>query len=157
VGKHRIEIVPATRAHAEELVDHLRPADVREIEAGSIYSVRNSVIDSVGRSIVAWALLIDERVAAVGGVVALDLISGRGQPWVLTTVLVDKHPRIYLRALRRCLPWVRARFPRLINLVDGRYRGAYRLAHRMGFQVSEPFLFGARGQRIEHRWIEMRG
>jgi hypothetical protein len=151
-----VQIVPATREHAINLAPRMRQEDIAEVWVGSHQEPLEHLTDSIERSVIARSALVGDQVACIWGVVAISLLTGTGQPWLLTSDLVERHPRHFMREVRRQLPEMLRMFPTLLNVTDARYTRAIRWLDRIGFQVSPPFLFGPVGYVHPHRLIEMR-
>jgi len=108
-------IVPATREHAVALAQSMRPADVAEVEAAGQEPLI-AVLESIERSEVSWALLHDGVVGTIIGVgpVSVGSIATGGevgQLWFLTAHSFGKHPRPFMRAIRRIIKTFHTRYP----------------------------------------------
>lgn len=131
-----VEIVPATIEHAERIV--LRPGDARELKALGI-TMPEAFMFSTARPIWAETYLIDGEVAAMVGLSArLSLLGDRGEPWLLTGLPVDRHPKTFLRETRAGVARMRAQFPVLANWVHAEYRQAIRWLRWLGFDIGPP-------------------
>lgn len=144
----RVEIVPATEAHAVALAARMRAGDRAEVLASSGSGPLEALVGSVRWSRShggeAWAGLIDGEVAAMFGVGRRSLLSPVAIPWLLTGDLVDRHPVLFFRASREVVDlWLR-HFAELEQAVDARYTQALRWARRLGFTVEAPLPFGPR-------------
>jgi len=139
----RVELIPATEAHARELAPRMRAADAAEVLASGNYSPLEAALESVdaspGR---AWAVLFDGELGALAGVAPDFKVPGRGFPWLLTTDLVERHRAPFWRACRRTVHAWLDEFQVLEQAVDARYDVALRWAARLGFKVYEPQPFG---------------
>lgn len=130
-----ISVVPATVGHVCELAVTMREADRREVER-----LGYSTYDAAFRSLVlsggeAWTLLINNRVAAIGGVMSYGLLQGIGIAWVLTSHEVDRYPVAFWKASRKVLASLTTRYWYLTNLVDSRYIVSLRWLERLGFEI----------------------
>lgn len=131
-----VEIVAATERHARAMAPHLRPGDLAEIAAGGMDAL-GALLDGVRRSLWARAALVDGVPAAMWGVTAASFFAPAAHPWLLTTELVERHKKRFLRECRAQVAEMRAVAPVLSNLVDGRYAGACRLLRWLGFEIAE--------------------
>jgi hypothetical protein len=153
-GSPRVEIVQARLEHAHDLAPRMRAADVAEVQASGGYSPLEALVDSLRYSApFAWAALFDGKVACIWGVEPLrrSIIAGRvGAVWMLTSDLVEKHPRAFWRGCRSAVPLLfEATDPPLdvlVNLIDARHEQALHWARRLGFQLEEPAAFGHEGR-----------
>src|ERR1700734_3016539 len=148
-----IEIVPATEAHARELLTRLLAADRAEITAAGIRPGR-AVLSSWRRAVVRKTALVDGDVAAVWGVTGV-LLGSVGNPWLLTGAACERvsalrFARIYRDEAREML----SVFPRLENFVDATYVGAVRMLTLAGFALDDPAPYGLHGAMF--RRFEMR-
>lgn len=135
----KVDIVPATVAHAEALARTLRRGDFDEGLALGLDPYA-AAVSSVVDSKVAYAALFDEKVAACAGVV--DLGRRTGQVWMLSSTVVDRHPRAFLKTSRLVLERLMEDFDVLSNVIDSRYEAALRWARWLGLEVGEPRPIG---------------
>jgi hypothetical protein len=131
-----IEIVHATREHAERIV--LRPGDARELAALGIADPAGRLAESIQRSLWSNAYVIDGEVAALVGLAARTVLSGEGIPWLITGRPVDGHKKLFLRETRAGVERMRATFPVLRNIVHAEYHQTVRWLRWLGFEVLEP-------------------
>jgi hypothetical protein len=142
------EIVPARSAHAEALAPRMRPAEVLEIRASGNHAPLGALLKGLEASSVARTALWDGEVACMWGVVPLrtSLLVGRiGAAWLLTSDLVERHPRAFWRGCRPELARLFEDFDMLENQIDARHGQAVRWALRLGFRLDPPEAFGAEG------------
>ena len=141
MSRTRYEMVPATLEHALELAENMREADVREVWAAAHYTPEQAALFSLEASRDATTGLADGRVVCMFGAGAAAIISTTGVPWLLTTDLVDRHARVFLRKNKRVVEEMRDRYPLLRNHVDERNIAAIRWLRWLGFSIlpSEPF------------------
>jgi hypothetical protein len=90
----------------------------------------------------AYCAFFDGAPAALFGVVPYAGASplqgsARGNAWLVTTNVVDRHKVSFVRASRIALAHLMERYEYLECLVDARYEGALRWAAALGFQVGE--------------------
>lgn len=142
VRKPRVQIVPATKAHIQELIKTLREDDRREIEDHGGFTCAKGLWRSYRRGFMNQTAMVDGEVAAIWGVGG-ELLSDIGQPWLLTSHAIEKvsplrFAKTYAREVRRML----AMFPVLINYVAADYEKAIRLLRIAGFEISAPERFG---------------
>lgn len=136
----RLEV--ATLEHVEIVAARMRPADAAEVLASGRYGPREALEAGLKLSEMARTLFIgDEPLCMFGMVVAGDW----SIPWLLTTTLVDQHPLAFWRASKLVLAELRALYPLMQQMVDGRYTQALSWARRLGFRVDDAEPFGAAG------------
>ena len=122
----------------------MRAADRAEIEAAGL--VPRHVLMQLWRdSIDPKAALIDGEVAAAWGDAA-PLLSSEGNPWLFTAPPADKVPVLFFRVAREQIAdWLRIR--RIIRArVVASYVCSLRLYRMLGFEVSDPFPLGPKGE-----------
>lgn len=139
----RVSIVPATVGHAERIAEHLRDEDRAELVAAVGPRLAAEVVrESIERSMMARALLIDGEVAAIYGV-APSVLPEAGIVWMVTGTLVDDHPRLFWEQCKRRLTDVFERYEAVFNWVDARYSRSLNWLRHLGFTVdSEPDAYG---------------
>jgi len=147
-GSRDFEIVPARSAHAEALAPRMRPAEVLEIRASGNHSPLGALLKGLETSSIARTALWDGEVACIWGVAPLrtSLLVGRvGAAWLLTSDLVERHPRAFWRGCRAELARLFESYDMLVNAIDARHGQAVRWARRLGFRLEDPQAFGGEG------------
>src|SRR5262245_39976516 len=103
----------------EILGRRLRERDRLEI-VGMGVSVEDGLRVTWARSVMTQSVFVGEELAAVGGIGGA-LLSGVGEPWMLSTPTMERIPGFMLREGRRQVAgWLRI-FSRLENYVDAGY------------------------------------
>ena len=133
-------ILPATLAHIEHLRDNLRPGERHEIAClGS--TPAEALRTSLAASIFARTAILDGRIVAMWGCGGSPL-GGIGEPWLLTTVDVERVPVQFIRTARDEVGQMLGLFPTLVNYVTAEYRQACRMLEVVGFRLGPAFEFG---------------
>jgi hypothetical protein len=130
----------------DALLADLRPADRDEIEALlGPGKERHAVEEGVRRSTLLWVGTIDDRIAAIFGVVPLHMLGGQGVPWLLGTPLIDRYRGAFMRLNRPYIARMLAVFPQLANVVDARNVKSIAWLKRLGFTIHPPQPVGLAG------------
>lgn len=144
----RLDIVPVTPEIIESVAARLRPGDAAEVLASDGHSPLEAC-RYAARTEYARAALVDGVPMCMWGTQTLrrSAIAGTlATVWLLTTDLVDRYPKLFLRGCRgelaRLLEAEGGRV-RLVNAIDARYTQALRWARHLGFRLREPAPFGA--------------
>lgn len=142
-----VRIQRAVRAHVEELAGAIRLEDAAEVRALG-FEPLEAVEYAVCVSVEAYALLFDGAVAALFGVGRLagpDTALGgdlrRGDVWLLSSTVVNRYRKQYVRSTRLIIRWLLERYDYLEARVDARYTGALRWVRHLGFSVDEPRVY----------------
>lgn len=134
-----IRVVPATEAHAAELVGRMRAEEASDIEASFGLPPLKVAVLSIQASEAAWAVTLDGDVAALMGVSrASREDDGAHVLWAHTSDVTTRHPKAFLRASRAILDALLVHYPHLVNTVDARRTTALRWARWLGFSVKPP-------------------
>ena len=145
------QIVPATAEHIEAMLPHVRQADVDEFLATNGWSPRRVLETGLRTSTFACAGLINGEVVTIFGVAPASMIGGNGIPWLVSTHLVEKYQKTFLRGSRHALQAMLDVYPRLENYVDERNYTAKAWLHWLGFHLEAPAPYGALGLNF-HRF-----
>ena len=145
MSRTKYEMVPATLEHALELAENMRDADRKEAWAAAHYTPEQAVLFSLDASRDATTGLADGRVVCMFGAGAAAIISTTGIPWLLTTDLVKKHAKPFLRRNKKVVKEMLVAYPLLRNYVDERNTVAIKWLQWLGFEVLPPVSFGAEG------------
>jgi hypothetical protein len=140
-----VTIVPATPDLARQLAPLMRAADQAEVRASGGYEPIDALLEALVWSAEAYAGFIDGELAALFGVVPGTFLTGEAVPWLLTSDVIQRKPRAFLRASREVIADWMGKYPVLVQQVDARYEQALRWAARVGFQVEAPAPFGVDG------------
>jgi len=136
----KLDVVPATIAHAYALARCLREDDRMEVEAAGD-SARTALRRCFRSSVMAKTAFVDGEIACMWGL-AGTLLSDVGHPFLLTAPPVERAPLALIRigkAEIRKMLWHRAH---LYDYVAARYTRAIGLLKLFGFQVGEPVPLG---------------
>lgn len=150
----KVDIIPATLAHAEAMAPHMREADRNEIWAASRSQPLDSLRNGVMASSRAWAGLADGEIACLFGVAPQSRLTGSGYAWMLATPLIEQHQVTFLRHCRPAVADMAKGFTYLHNYVDARNTKAIRWLRWLGFTIHAPAPHGALGLPFHH--FEMR-
>jgi len=131
-------IVPATEDLLRAMAPRLRPLDRREVESLG-HSPESGLLESFRRSL--WsrvALTPSGQPICAWGLGLISTLGGIGGPWMLSTRLIERHHKDFLRESRRQVAEMRRLCPVLRGLVDARYQGAVRWLGWLGFSFAAP-------------------
>lgn len=145
IGNDRFTTVPATLEHADYVAANLRQAEIDELKALAGTEPLPSTRACVERSERAWAWLVDGEPAALFGVASRNIIGDKGEPWLLTTDLVDRHPVRFLRSCAIAIENMKGSYPILENWVDARHTVCVKWLGWLGFTVHPARPYGVMG------------
>lgn len=136
----KVEVVPATIAHAYALARCLRDDDRAEIEAAG-EGARISLRRCFRSSVMCKTAFVDGEIACMWGL-AGTMLSDVGHPFLLTAAPVERAPLALIRIGKdevKKMLWHRAH---LYDYVAARYTRAIGLLEMFGFTVHAPMPFG---------------
>lgn len=151
----KYSIVPATQEHVTAMLPHVRLADRHEVMASSGLPMEDALPDSLKRSEMAWAGLVDDQVACIFGVAGASILSTTGYPWMIGTDLIEQHAKAFLRRNRAMVRVMLERYPYLKNYVDVRNAKAISWLQWLGFTILPAEPYGM--YRMPFHPFEMRG
>jgi|SRR5579859_6373239 len=138
-------VQPATDADAVLLAPRMRAADAAEVWASAHMDPLDGLRHSIAASTVAYTWIIEGVPGCVYGVSSYWSVGGSGNPWLLTSDLVDRHRMTFLRHYRAYLVEIQAVWPVLETWVDARHQVCLRWLAWLGFEIGEPVPFGMDG------------
>jgi hypothetical protein len=141
-----VTILPATKEHARQMAPLMRAADQDEVRASGGYEPIDALLEALAWSAEAYAGFIDGELACLFGIVPGTFLTGEAVPWLLTSSVVQRKPRAFLRASREVIADWMGKYPVLVQQVDARYAQALRWAAHVGFQVEAPVPWGIAGE-----------
>ena len=137
----RFEIVEARLHHCGQMARLMR-REQREAIARAGYDPHHELRSRFDSSSVCRALLIDGRLAALGGIVG-TLLSPHGSVWVVLAEWASRaHPLTLARIAARQLDRIMQTYTEVASVLVGEDEPAHRLAVSLGFSVGAPILIG---------------
>lgn len=141
----RYEVVPATRAHAEELAPRMRHADAEEVAAMG-YAPLPSLLVSLDNSLSAFTGLADGRVVCMFGHCVQTVLSDEASPWLLSSRDITHHVKAFLRLNRQYIAEMRKRYRLLSGLVCETNTVSKRWLVRLGFTIDNGLRYPIPGK-----------
>ena len=141
----KYQIVPTTLEHIAELSRTMRDDDVREIWASSHHSPKTALMLGFHGTDKPYTGLADDEVICIFGIGQRSFVSDWVQPWLLGSISLPKHAKMFLRLNKSMLEMLRSRHPRLRNYVDARNKTAIRWVRWLGFEIKEAVPYGPDG------------
>lgn len=137
----------------EHVAAHLRESDRHEITSAQGHEDVLAILQqSVRASHLVWTCAApDDEPIALLGVAPLNLLAGKGVPWMLATDRADKFPRIMLAGGRDMTAlWLKT-YPQLENYVHADNAKSVRWLKWLGYTIHDAKPFGAKGEPF-HRF-----
>lgn len=139
------EVRDATLGDAYAMAPLLRDQDRAEVMAAyGSDDMQRALMLCVEQSLVARVWVVDGQPACMFGITG-SVFGQVGHPWFLSTALVEKNSRFFVRQCRRYLKEMLKLFPVLENYVDARYACSIRWLEWMGFKLDAPSPYGPLG------------
>jgi uncharacterized protein YceK len=146
-----ITIRQAVLGDCVELAMTMRQADVDEVRASHGHGPMRALLRSLEVSNEAWtAETEDGRIVAMFGVAVVNVLTGCGSVWALTSDAVGAHPKEFYKGSRGVVKQLLTRYSVLTNAISTKNVRALRWAHRIGFKIGEAEPIGIAGQ-LFHR------
>lgn len=137
---HNCEVVLATPEHAEELAETMRKEDADEVWHLNRHTPKEALDVCLETSEEAWTALVDGKVLCMFGVARLTLVGPNVSPWMLGSNEMYRNWRLFARKSKEVVAAWRARYPKMVNVVDARYVTAVRWLEWLGFMIHPVFL-----------------
>lgn len=131
-----VEIRAPAPGDLDDLLAHIRPADLAEGEAlAGPGAVPSLVAESMERSPLLWTMASPAGVVCIFGAAPATLMGDKGMPWMVGTHLVEVERRALMRLAPAYIARMLAAFPLLVNVVDARNRRSIAFLRRLGFII----------------------
>ena len=127
-----LEVIPARREHAYQLAPHMKQVDREEVKAASGLEPLEVLLKSLELSEKACAILAENEVIAMGGLVRLNETTGI--PWALTSDKIGLYPKEFCKIIKGLIQEFHQRYPLLTNFCDVRNTTTIRWLKWCGFQ-----------------------
>ena len=138
----RVEICLALPDHAERMAPMMRAADAAEVMASNGEDPRTALQTCLEWSQESYAGYIGGELACLFGVGPGSFLLNTGVPWMLSTAVVERHPRAFYVASRSVVSSWLERYDSLEQMVDVRHVQALRWLRHLGFTIEQPRLWG---------------
>jgi len=122
-----------TEEHVASLIETIRQADLDECISAGYAGASDAVRSSVTASTECWSCTVDGEVIAIFGVVLDSALEGKGSLWLLTSKLVERNPKTFVKYSKLALEAMRSRWSQMYVGIDAHYSSAIRFAARLGF------------------------
>ncbi len=136
------EIVATTEKHVEELSHSMSPEDIAECWSAQHLLPKLALELSMSYTSSPKTGLVNNQVMAIWGVGKLTQLSEIGIPWMLTSELVEKNYREFLRHSKHLLKELKQETLVFDNVVDARNTRAIRWLRWLGFTIHDPLPYG---------------
>lgn len=149
--KRTPDIALATDRDFLDALHLTRGMDRKEAHAMTGLGWRDTLEQTFRLSVRAFSGRIDDKLVCVFGVAPLDLLAGKGIPWMVGTDLVEDHARVFLRNSRYSLDLLKDGFSYLENHVHKDNDLAIGWLRSLGFVIHEAAPAGPFGEPF-HRF-----
>lgn len=127
-----ISLQPVCKAHLQQLANHLRTEDRRELIACYQRPVLEGLEYCWRRSSLALSFFYQGQVGAVAGVEPFSLLGTRACVWSWTGKIIEKCPVQFWKVSQRVLAYFLTQYPYLYAACDERYQTAQRYVQKLG-------------------------
>lgn len=129
-----IEVIPAKPSHIGPIAVRMREVDKLECWAMG-HSPKNALRTGLMGSTVAWTVLIDGRPEAMLGATPVNILEGRGRPWLLMTDVGGRNRKALVRLGHIYTDALHQQYPILENWVAAENNRTIRWLARLGYAV----------------------
>ncbi len=150
-------IVVDTEVTVEDVGDlsrNMRDVEVREILASHGLAPEEMLFESLRQSVESGVATVNGRVMCIWGVTRVS--PGVGCAWMLTSNLVERYPKAFMRKCRQVIEGMFDRWDVLVNLIDCRHVQSIRWAEHLGFCLEEPEVVDGFNTDDEFRGFSVR-
>jgi len=141
-SEHTYEIRDAVLDDCYDLAPRVRKQDVEELEASVDMSVEDQLVFAFKKSTDPKAGVIDGNVECLFGVGVDSLLTVRGTPWLISSDVLVKHAKPFLRGSRDYIRSLEDEYMELSNHVYVKNKDAIRWLRWLGFEIKDPEPFG---------------
>lgn len=146
--------VPATDAHIKPLIDNINNEVAKELKILMSGSLATDIQKCIKNSDEAWTAFDDDMVICMFGIGKISMLSDVGHPWLITTNLVYKYKRDFLKGAKVSLEYWLKKYGVLENYIPAGLDSLLKWVKWAGFIVSPAQDYGLNKPPL-HK-IEMR-
>lgn len=143
--KNDVLIRTATYHDIQEMKDHLRESDIREVQASHGQTPHEALLFSLRTSPLAITVLYRKMPVAVFGIVGSPMNDGSATVWLLATDGIYAMKKTFLKLSKQFIGSFLKQFPTLYNFVDSRNHVTIRWLEWCGAKFKEPIPYGPEG------------
>lgn len=132
---NEVVILPTTIEHIRMLVVDLREDDLREIDKWGVTPFKG-IWRAYRSSQACHSCFIGSRIMAIGGISG-SVLGFVGNPWLMTSTLVDEYPLVFASLYRKELRKMLKQYQLLETWVDLAYTKSLKLMRIIGFKERE--------------------
>lgn len=140
-------IIPATDEHAVFLSNYLRPREIEEVRKLG-WTPYGAFKNSMDESIESFTFLVNNTPCAIFGIGYHNIITTTPYTWVLSSSLIDKYLKTYIKGIRVITDEWLDKYTSLYGVVDDTYIQAKKLFIAAGFTEHEPLSYNGNIFRI---------
>jgi len=144
------KIVDSDFSHISRLCGSLRYDDLAEITCFGLRPFQ-AIKGSFKTSYFRRSVFVENELAAMWGLSGI-MLTGKGEPWLLTAKPIEKIPVSFVKEGRREIRKMLSMAPCLEGLTVESYSRAHRFLRVLGFTLSEPFLI--KNVLVRKYWME---
>lgn len=133
--ENEIKIIPTTIEHIRMLVINLRDDDLREIDKWGVTPFKG-IWRAYRHSKFCHSCFIGDRIMAIGGING-SIFGFVGNPWLMTSSLVDEYPLVFASLYRREVRKMLKEYRVLETFVDSCYTKSIQMMRIIGFKERE--------------------
>lgn len=149
-----VRFVEVTDDLVEQVATDMREADRIEVMAAAGHTPIDALKSGVKMSQYTSAVIIDNHVVAVMGLVLPTTISNWGVPWMLGTNRLFRHPRVLIRWGHIVVSEMMDKVDVLQNYVHVENTRSMRWLHHLGFEFAEHVPIGRNGEVFARFFME---
>jgi hypothetical protein len=146
-----IKFVKPNEELIKKIAHNMRPADVIEIDASNGHSPIEALFEGWDISDYSVIIVDDDVPLVMFGLVRLNIVTGLGTPWMLSSEEVLKYVKILLPKSKIVVDQMLEVCPKLINYVQCENTISIRWLKWLGFTIEEPLPYGVKG-KLFHRF-----
>lgn len=133
------------------IADNMRDADVNEVRSSHNHSPLEAINNGLGHSDFAVIAMNDDEPLMIVGMMRVDLITGTGVPWLLSSKNVLKFRKEILKYSIIILDEMLMKCPKLVNYVHADNKVSIRWLKWLGFIIEKPSQYGFKNEMF-HRF-----
>lgn len=127
-----VVIRESVESDISSLAHRLREADEKEVIAAGNESGEHALRQSFTRSTLRYSVLIGGSIVAMYGIVPESLVGEAANVWFLGSAEMSKIKKTFVKASRQVIANFLLQYPRLWNIVDGRYASSIKWLEHCG-------------------------
>lgn len=130
-----IRTEPCEEHHVNRIIESLHSGNIAEFKALTGSSDKKELMESVSLSDEVYAVMVDDKVAAIFGLRELSKLTKRAYPWLVCSELINEYGITFLKHFKKMMKSMQERFNALECIIYSENTEVVKMLEWVGFKI----------------------